>query len=193
MKKQFKKEEVDFGCYFEPKNCVDRRHEFPESMDINGIINLEIPISDKFWFIYKNCNLSFNEMQILNLNLAKVNIAHYKELRGENALPEIIKITELHEQFVIKLINGDAADIPAYLAAYRAAYRAAYLAAYFAADIAADIAAYLAADIAADLAAYLAEYRVADLDADLDAYIAAENNILKMLKDFFVNPIIIQI
>ena len=143
---QFSKKTVDKGCY-------DNIDQYPETLDINGIIDLPIPISDKFWFIYKNSDLSFNEMQILNLNLAKVNIAHYKELCGEKALAEIIKITELHEQFVIKLINGDAAD----LGAYRAAYR------------------------------------VADISADCDAYLAAQNNILKMLKDFFVNPIIIQI
>jgi len=179
---QFSKKTVDKGCY-------DNIDQYPETLDINGIIDLPIPISDKFWFIYKNCNLSFNEMQILNLNLAKVNIAHYKELCGEKALAEIIKITELHEQFVIKLINGDAADLGAYRAAYRAAYHAAYLAEYRAADIAADIAAYRASD----RAAYRAAYRVADISADCVAYLAAQNNILKMLKDFFVNPIIIQI
>ena len=222
MTTQFSKKTANKGCY-------NNLEQFPETLDINGIIDLPIPISDKFWFIYKNSDLSFNEMQILNLNLAKVNIAHYKELCGEKALAEIIKITELHEQFVIKLINGDAADlaadIPAYRVAYlaadiaadipadRAAYRVAYLAAYRAADIAADraadLAAYLAADraadraadLAADIAAYLAAYRVADIAAylaadhaaDRAADIAAENNILKMLKDFFVNPIIIQI
>jgi len=179
---QFSKKTVDKGCY-------DNIDQYPETLDINGIIDLPIPISDKFWFIYKNCNLSFNEMQILNLNLAKVNIAHYKELCGEKALAEIIKITELHEQFVIKLINGDAAYLGAYRAAYRAAYHAAYLAEYRAADIAADIAAYRASD----RAAYRAAYRVADISADCVAYLAAQNNILKMLKDFFVNPIIIQI
>jgi len=139
---QFSKKTVDKGFY-------DNLDQFPDTLDINGIIDLPIPISHKFWFIYKNCNLSFNEMQILNLNLAKVNIAHYKELCGEKALAEIIKITELHEQLVIKLINGDVADI------------------------------------AEDIAAYIA--------ADLALYIATENDILKMLKDFFVNPIIIQI
>ena len=151
---QFSKKTVDKGCY-------DNLDQFPDTLDINGIIDLEIPISDKFWFIYKNCNLSFNEMQILNLNLAKVNIANYKELCGENALAEIIKITELHEQLVIKLINGDVADIAEDIAASRSTYRAE------------DIAAYIAADLA--------------------LYIATENDILKMLKDFFVNPIIIQI
>jgi hypothetical protein len=138
MTTQFSKKTVNKGCY----NNLD---QFPETLDINGIIDLPIPISDKFWFVYKNSDFSFNEMQILNLNLAKLNIAHYKDMCGEKALAEIIKITELHEQFVIKLINGDAADRAAYIAAYRAAYN------------------------------------------------AAENNILKMLKDFFVNPIIIQI
>jgi len=151
---QFSKKTVDKGFY-------DNLDQFPDTLDINGIIDLPIPISHKFWFIYKNCNLSFNEMQILNLNLAKVNIAHYKELCGEKALAEIIKITELHEQLVIKLINGDVADIAEDIAASRSTYRAE------------DIAAYIAADLA--------------------LYIATENDILKMLKDFFVNPIIIQI
>jgi len=185
---QFSKKTVDKGCY-------DNLDQFPDTLDINGIIDLEIPISDKFWFIYKNCNLSFNEMQILNLNLAKVNIANYKELCGENALSEIIKITELHEQFVIKLINGDAADI----AAYRAASRAPYLAPYLAADLAAYRAAYLATDIAADITADIAaifassRFAACVLASIAAAYRASENNILKMLKDFFVNPIIIQI
>jgi len=215
---QFSKKTVDKGCY-------DNIDQYPETLDINGIIDLPIPISDKFWFIYKNCNLSFNEMQILNLNLAKLNIAHYKELCGENALAEIIKITELHEQFVIKLINGDAAyraadlaadlgadlaadiaaniaediaeDIAADRAAFSAAYHAADRAAYRGADLAAYIAAYRAAYRASYIAADRASYRGADLASYRSAYIAAygvaENNILKMLKDFFVNPIIIQI
>ena len=170
MTTQFSKKTANKGCY-------NNLEQFPETLDINGIIDLPIPISDKFWFIFKNCDLSFNEMQILNLNLAKVNIAHYKELRGEKALAEIIKITELHEQFVIKLINGDAADLAADIPAYRVAY----------------LAAYRAADIAADRAADHAAYHVADIAASLAAYLAAENNILKMLKDFFVNPIIIQV
>ena len=190
MTTQFSKKTVNKGCY-------DNLDQFPETLDINGIIDLPIPISDKFWFIFKNCDLSFNEMQILNLNLAKVNIAHYKEMCGEKALAEIIKITELHEQFVIKLINGDAADrvadIAASLAAYRAADLVADIAAYLPADIAADRVADRAAYIVADLVADIAADRVADIAADIAAYLAAENNILKMLKDFFVNPIIIQV
>ena len=166
MTKEFNKKTVNKWCY---KNL----DKFPDILDINGIIDLPIPLKDKFWFIYKNCNLSYNEMQILNLNLAKVNIAHYKETRQELALPEIIKITELHESFVIKLINENSAD------------RAAYIAAFLAEDRAADCAAYLAVDLAADRVAFLAAY--------LAAYYAPENKIFEMLKSFFVNPIIIQL
>ena len=121
MTKEFNKKTVNKGCY-------ENLDKFPDILDINGIIDLPIPLKYKFWFIYKNCNLSYNEMQILNLNLAKVNIAHYKETRQELALPEIIKITELHESFVIKLINENSADRAAYIAAFLAAARAAYYA-----------------------------------------------------------------
>ena len=95
MKHQFKKEEVDFGCYFEPENCVDRRHEFPESMEIQEILNLEIPVEHKFWFVFKNCDLTTKEKQILNLNCAKVNLFQYKSECKKNGWFEKKEVAEL--------------------------------------------------------------------------------------------------
>ena len=166
MKKQFNKKDVNFGCYYNSR--IDRRNEFPDKMNIMEILDLSIPVQDKFWFVYKNCELKYEEMHILNLNLAKLNLKHYKETM-DNPIPEILKLTELHEEFVVKIINGNAAD----LAAYRAA------------ALAADLAAYLAAYRAADRAAYRAAYRT--------AYRAAETDIITMLKSFIENPAIIKI
>jgi hypothetical protein len=193
MKHQFKKEEVDFGCYFEPENCVDRRHEFPESMEIQEILNLEIPVEHKFWFVFKNCDLTTKEKQILNLNCAKVNLFQYKSECKKNGwfekkeVAELIGICEQYTNGVISLSEFNEkrnANTHAYANDYDYAYAYANTHAY-AIAIAND---YDYANAYAIANAYA--YAYANTHAYANDYDYA---LLDMLKKFIEKPEIIQI
>jgi len=193
MKHQFKKEEVDFGCYFEPENCVDRRHEFPESMEIQEILNLEIPVEHKFWFVFKNCDLTTKEKQILNLNCAKVNLFQYKSECKKNGwfekkeVAELIGLCEQYTNGVISLSEFNEkrnANTHAYANDYDYAYAYANTHAY-AIAIAND---YDYANAYAIANAYA--YAYANTHAYANDYDYA---LLDMLKKFIEKPEIIQI
>ncbi len=55
MKTEFKKSEVNFGCYtLEKVNSFLPNEEFT----IHDLLSKEITLKDKFWFVCNNCDLT---------------------------------------------------------------------------------------------------------------------------------------
>ena len=173
MKTQFTHLELmnNKGCYSKEqalKFCQNR----PEIVTIKEILESEISIKDKTWFIYNSCALSLDEKKKLCIKLAWIVLPIYEEkYPNDTRIKEYLQAAEdfymgkiTKEELIRQKRNAadaayaaaDAAD-----AAY-AAYAADAYAAY-AADAAAAYAAYAAAAYAA-YAAY-----AADADADADA------------------------
>ena len=164
MKKEFTKQEIidKKGCYsLEKVNQLSFINN--DIISIETIINSEIPLKDKRWFIWNNCEITIDNKKELALKLAWCVLPIY-----ENKYPNDLRVRECLQainDFNAKLIMIDeliekrkaayAADAAAADAAAYAAYAAAADAAAYAA-YAADAAAY-AADAAADAAAYAAD------------------------------------
>ena len=146
MKKQFTTEELinSKGCYSlnELKKCSFYKEN--SIIDVKDIINSEITIKDKMWFLYQKCELS-NKIKIeYAAKFAWAVLPIYKDKypnanRVENCL---IAINDFKENKISKLELKKAASYVAYAAyaapaasyvAYAAscsAYAAAYAAAY---------------------------------------------------------------
>src|ERR1039457_2500108 len=95
------------GCY--STSQVDKLSFISQSdITIQTIINSEISISDKFWFVFVNCDLTLKQKKILNLNCAKINLKKYKENCLKNnwtELKEVTELTQLCEDYVNDIIT----------------------------------------------------------------------------------------
>jgi hypothetical protein len=146
MKRVFKKHEINYGCY--DQDQFNQLWPKTRSVTIKQILESpNIPIKDKRWFVWNNCNLSLNEKKELALKLSWIVLPIYEEkypndLRVRECLQAIedfklgkISIDILKEKRTAAYAAADAA------AAYAAASAAAYAAASAAADAAAAAAA----------------------------------------------------
>ena len=169
MKKEFNKEYAlhNKGCYSkETASCLSFMQN--ENFSINDIMNSEIPLKDKFWFLIRKCELTKIEKQEIAISVAETVLPLYEAKYPENKAPR--EVVNAAKSYLKGLINLDtllqkrpyayAADAAA--AAYTAAYAAAGYAdaAYADAAAAAAYAAAAYADAAA-AAAYDAAYAAA--------------------------------
>jgi len=155
MKKTFTHEYIK-----ENKGCYDDSHieellkTAPQEITIENIVNSNIPLKDKYWFVCKNCDLTKEQSVEIAVGCAEIVLPIFEEKYPENkAVRECIEATKLFmtghitvEQLVQKRKAANAAAYAAFAAA--AAYAAnATNAATFAAD-AANAAAFAATNAA---------------------------------------------
>ncbi|MFA5935032.1 MAG: putative immunity protein [Candidatus Paceibacterota bacterium] len=180
MKTQFTHLELlaNKGCYSKERAlqfCQDR----PEIVTIKEILESEISIKDKRWFVYNACELSLNEKKKLALKLAWIVLPIYEtKYPNDFRVKECLQATE---DFYGGKISIEKLKVKRNAAATAAAYAdAAYAyadAAY--AYAAADAAAYAYADAYADAAAAY---------ADADAFqLSYSQRIQQALIDFLYN------
>jgi hypothetical protein len=189
MKTFFKKATINWGCY---NNHGQRKQDtiwFTESLIISDILNADIPLKDKVWFIRRNCEFTTDEFRQFAIGCALCVLPIYEaKYPGDNKPREAVQAAKDYLAGVIGigvLFEKRSAAYAAYVAAavdnaaHTAVAAAAYTsvaAAYVAAYAAAAAAAYTAA-AAADAytaAAYAAYVAAAAVDnAAADAYTAA--------------------
>ena len=142
MKKLFTKEDIlsNKGCYSK-EQVLNLSFINNSEISLVDIMNSEIPIKDKRWFLYNKSDLTLDQKKLLSLKLSWIVLPIY-----ENKYPNDIRVRECLEytekfykneisvEELTEKRNADAA------AAVYAAYAAVY-AAY-----AADAAVYAAAD-----------------------------------------------
>ena len=167
MKKTFTKQYMrdNCGCYEDTKGKLDACSFMKLDGDISiyDILNSEIPLKDKAWFVVKKCELTERQHQELAIQCAELVLPIFDAKYPNNDAPRkaIQAATDYLEGnisrgYLLSAAHASYASYAAYAAAYaadaasHAAYAASYAAAYAAdaADAAAD-AAYAAADAAA--------------------------------------------
>mgnify|MGYP006921344668 FL=1 len=154
------------GCY-EIEKLLSCSFMKSESVSLQSIIESEIPIKDKFWFLCKKV-LTKDENKKVAIELAKSVLSIYENKYPEDYRPR--KAIESAKSYLEGKITKEE------LIEFRKAAYAAAAAAYAAAAYAdADAAAAAAADAAyaAYAAAAAAAYAAADAAADADAAAAA--------------------
>lgn len=184
MKKEFTKQEIidKRGCY-SLEQVGNLSFINNDIISIETIINSEIPLKDKRWFIFKNCELTIENKKELALKLAWCVLPIYEnkypnDLRVRDCLQAIndfndkkITIDELREK-------RNAAS-----AAYADAYATAVDAAVDAVD-AVDAAYYATASAAVD-AAYATASAYYAVDAASSAQLSYTQKIINIFLDFF--------
>ena len=150
------------GCY-ELERLLSCSFMKSESVSLQSVIESEIPIKDKFWFLCKKV-LTKEENQKVAIDLAKSVLSIYENKYPEDLRPR--KAIEAAESYLEgKITKGEllefrkAAADAAYDAADAAVYAAAVYAAVYADADAAYDAAYAAVYAAADAAAAAARKR----------------------------------
>ena len=158
MKTKFTPNEImsNRGCY--ERSDVEKLSFINQSeININEILDSEIPIKDKFWFVRNNCKFTTLQKKLWFIGLAEITLEIYENKYPNNKAPrEAIQAAKDYlnnlisrDELIIKRKNATAA----YAVAYDAVYAAAYAAALYAADAADDDAYYAAyAAYAADAA-----------------------------------------
>ena len=155
MKKIFKKEEIlsNKGCYSR-EQVLNLSFINNREITLINIMESEISIQDKRWFLYNKGELSANQKKVLALKLAWAVLPIYEDqYPGDNRVRDCLQDIE---KFNLDNIFFNE------LAVKRNAAYAAYAAAYAAAD---------AAD-AADAAAYAVSYTARAACAAYAAYAA---------------------
>jgi len=179
MKKEFTTQYMidNCGCYDQSKlkSCSFMSKS---EIIILDILNSEIPLKDKGWFLIKKCDLTIDQKKQLAYDLALIVLPIYEAKHPED------KRVRLCLEAIVKFRNGEISR-DELLDTRRAAYAAAYAAdaAAYAADAAAYAAyaaytAYAAADDADDADAAYAAYAAADA---ADAY---KNMVLQSMINF---------
>ena len=175
MKTTFNKQYIidNKGCYDEGQ--VNQLSFIDKSIIIiEDIINSEISLKDKFWFLIRNCDLTNEQKQQISLEVAEIVLPIYEDKYPNNTAPrEAIQSAKDYIQGNITL------DM--LLKKKRAAAYAAYAAdAAYAAYAAAATDAYAAATYAAAAADAADAYAAA-------AYAAANNKYTKQLEDYLIS------
>jgi len=186
MKIEFLKSEINWGCYNNRRQRKQDTIWFTENLTISDILDADIPLKDKGWFIRHNCELTDKQLREFAIGCALCVLPIYEAKYSNNLAPrKAIEAAQAYLENTITIEELIAARRAATYAA-DAAY-AAYTA--YAAD-AADAAAYTAdADAAyaaaytADAAAYAAAY-TADAYAASDATISYKDLLLQFFKEF---------
>jgi hypothetical protein len=154
------------------RGCYDSGHFLMKDTTLKEIVESEIRIKDKFWFICKKLATKEENQQIA-IRLAEIVLPIYEKRYPENKAPrEAIEAAKSYiaghislEQLLAKKRAAAIAAAIAYAAAY-----AAYAAADAAAAAAAAYAAYAAADADAAAAA-AADYAAAEIKQQLQDYL----------------------
>ena len=174
-KNLFTKKEIlaNCGCYSQKKaNQVLTFVEEP--VTIQAIMDLNIPLKDKRWFVWNACQLSLDQKKELALKLAWIVLPIYEEkYPNDSRVKDCLQATEdFNNNLITKKGLREKRDAAAYAA--DAADAAAAAAADAAADAAyaADAAAYAAAAYAADAAAAADVYADVAYAGDAAAYAA---------------------
>jgi hypothetical protein len=188
MKTNFTKATSDFGCY-DPKKASSYLPN--ENFTIADVLNADVRLRDKAWFIRNNCQFTDDEYRQYAIGCALCVLPIYeKRYPGNNAPREAIEAGNAYLAGTINIdvlrekrdaaayaadpsVAADAADAAAYAAYACAAPYAAY--AY-----AADAYAAYAASADADAAAYADAAYAADADAD-----AGKTDYRSLLLEFF--------
>jgi hypothetical protein len=158
-------------------------------INIDTILDSEIPLKDKLWFVRNQCELDSGQKKWLCIGIAEITLVIYENKYPGNKAPRqaieaakaylkgTIGINELRDkrQLAYAAAAADAAAYAADAAAY-AADAAAYAYAAAAADAAAADAAY-----AADAAAYAAAYDAPSSGRGKDHF---KNTIIAFVKLF---------
>jgi len=166
MKKEFTPQYIidNQGCYQETKDKVNNLSFMKlETINIMDILNSEIPLKDKGWFLIKKCDFTIEQKKSIALLLAKSVVEIYNnKYPNDNRVNECIDAIESFnsgkitlDELIVKRNTASAADTTsayaaaaAASAAASAAYDAAATAAFFASASASayDYAAYAAAE-----------------------------------------------
>jgi len=166
MKTKFTPNEImsNRGCY--ERSDVKKLSFIGNSeISIDIILNSEIPIKDKFWFLLNNCEFTPLQKKLWFIGLAEITLEIYENKYPNNKAPR--EAIQAAKDYLNNLISRDELIIKR-KNAYAAA-DAAY-AAYAAADDDADTAVYAADDDDADTAAYTAAYAAYAAAADTAVY-----------------------
>jgi len=167
MKKLFTPQyiEANKGCYsFEQVRNLSFMSK--KEITIGDIIDSEISLEDKFWFVLNKINLSVRQKQDLAIMLAEAVLEIYEKRYLDNKAPrEAIQAAKDY-------LNGTITKEILLQKRHAAAYAAAY-----AAD---------AADAAA-ATAYAADAAAATAYADAAAAAARQSTLLVILKSFITN------
>lgn len=178
MKKVFTKEYIikHQGCYIEEKNKVHNL-SFINNRDINilDIVNSEIAIKDKLWFLRNKCNLTLDNKKLLALILAEcVSKIFNTKYPNDNRVNNCIK--------AIKDFNNNLISTEELVIAKNAAYAAsAYATGVYAA--AAD-AVYAAADVDVGVAYVAAAYAAYVADAEKITNLSYQQKLLNSIINF---------
>jgi hypothetical protein len=187
MKTTFTKYTAKFGCYKENDNEQD--HYLPnETFTIDDVLNAEVSLKDKAWFIRYNCGFTDKEFREFAIGCALCVLPIYESRYPDNKAPrEAIEAAQAYLAGTIDIdelrLKRKAAAYAAVVAVAAVAYAAADVAAYAAADVVAYVA------VAAVAAAAAADAAVAAADADAAAYVARNSTnyqdlLLQFFKDF---------
>ena len=185
MKKSFSLPfmENNCGCYSQEQlhklSFMKREPNHDENVSIQSILESEIPLKDKYWFVIRKSELTDRQKQELAIGVAEIVLEIYEKKYPNNKAPR--EAIQAAKDYLNNVIGIEELRIKRY---------AAY-AAYAAADAA--YAAYAAADAADAAYAAYAAYAAADAAADA-AYAAADANpkklfsviLLQYLMDFVV-------
>lgn len=121
------------GCYSESDiSNLLIKYGNKEIYSINEILNSDIPVTDKKWFVYNNCDLTLEEKKDLCLQLAWSVLPIYESKYPNNSrVKDCLQAIEDYKNGKITveiLIEKRRHAVAAYLAAYSAAATAAYAA-----------------------------------------------------------------
>ena len=200
MRKEFTPDYIleNKGCY--EQHQVEALSFIKKGIiSIDDIIDSEILLKDKYWWVIKKCDLTIRQKQDLAISCAEIVLVIYEKNYPETKAPreaiEAVKsyldgkttIDELREKRTAATAAYAAAAAYDASSAYDAAYYAAYAAAAAAATYDAAYAAAYASAASAAAATYDAAYDAYDAAYDAyDAYDAATFNqlLFNNLKQF---------
>ena len=179
MKKLFTPQyiEANKGCYsFEQVRNLSFMSK--KEITIGDIIDSEISLEDKFWFVLNKINLSVRQKQDLAIMLAEAVLEIYEKRYLDNKAPR--EAIQAAKDYLNGTITKEILLQKRHAAAYAAAYAADAADAYAAAAAAATATATATATAAAAATAATAY-------ADAAAAAARQSTLLVILKSFITN------
>lgn len=174
MKITFTKSTTNFGCYVYDRH--NAQHQFIKTNDfsISDVLNADVPLKDKAWFIRNNCQLTTEEYRKMAIGCALIVLPIYEAKHPKSQAPrEAIQAAQDYLNGLIEIEELRIKRSAAYAADAYAAYAAAH-AAHADDAAAAAYAAYAAA----------AAYDAADDYAAAYADVSYKDLLLQFFKDF---------
>jgi len=196
MKKEFNKQYIvdNKGCY-KSEQVMNLSFIKKEIISINDIIESEISLKDKYWWVIRKCDLTLTQKQMIAIGVAEIVLEIYETKYPDNKVPR--EAIQAAKDYLAGSVTSEflrsKRNTAAYAADAYAAYAAdAYAAVAYAAYAAVAYAAYAAAYAAVADAAYA--YAAAAYAADAAAYVDAKNPkkkftdlLFNFLKEFIKN------